>query len=518
MTPTPVRPRQAPAVPLRDLIDLVAAELIEPPDHDVAGVTVSGVSQDSRAVQPADLYLARPGQSVHGARFATAAASAGAVAALTDPAGATSCRDAGLPTLVAADPAHLAVRLAHAVYGQPTEGLGLFGVTGTNGKTTTVFLLDAALRALGHATGLIGTIMVRIGADAYPSTRTTPEATDLAGVFAAMRERGCDACSMEVSSHALHHGRVDGIVFDVACFLNLSREHLDQHGDMETYFAVKAGLFTPARARRAVIDVDTEWGRRLAHQARDAGLPVTTLSGTGGTDADAVVRDARIAGAGARGWLVLPDGTSTELQVHMPGAFNLANAAAAATIVWTLGADVAVAASGIAGEVVPGHMEPVGPPGSVPTAFVDFAHTPEAVAQALAAARERVTGKVIAVGGCGGDRDPGKRAPMGAAMASGADVVIVTDDNPRTEDPAAIRAAVRAGATRARFEAEVRDIGDRADAIAVALAAAGPADAVVVLGKGHETGQEIAGVVHPFDDRAQVLAWQAAHPKAVDPS
>lgn len=490
-----------------DARDDVADDL---PD-DSRDVAVSGVTHDSRQIRPGDLYAALPGAVTHGARFAGAAVDAGAVALLTDPAGAeliAAAGSPGVPVLVVTDPRARLGELAATVYGHPARDLLLFGVTGTNGKTTTSYLLESGLRAAGHTTGLIGTVETRVAGERVPSVRTTPESTDVHALLAVMRERGVTACAMEVSSHALVFGRVDGIVFDVAGFTNLTQDHLDFHADIDDYFRVKASLFTPARARAAVVCVDQEYGRRLAASTT---LPTTTVTTAPG-DADWTVVSSRIEPDGATHAVVrhggdgAGDASGTEqidVRVPLPGAFNVANATLAVAMLAAADIDVDAAVLGVGScPGVPGRMEQVVAGPGAPLAVVDYAHTPDAIQNVLEALRPR--GRLIAVVGAGGDRDPHKRPLMGEAAVRGADAVVVTDDNPRSEDPAAIRAAVMAGAASAGpgRRGEVVEVAGRREAIRAALALVRDrADTVVVLGKGHEQGQEIAGIVHPFDDR-----------------
>jgi UDP-N-acetylmuramoyl-L-alanyl-D-glutamate--2,6-diaminopimelate ligase len=366
----------------------VAARLGIPAPAGSADVAVSGTTLDSRAVRPGDLYAALPGARTHGARFTAQAAAAGAVAVLTDDAGSGDAAAAGLPTLAVPDPRAVLGDLAAWLYGHPAEALTVIGITGTNGKTTTAYLAEAGLRAAGRTTGLIGTVETRIGDDALPSARTTPEAPDLQALFAVMRERGVDAAVMEVSSHALAQGRVDGTVYDVAVFTNLSQDHLDFHGDIEDYFAAKAQLFTAARARRAVVDVDDAYGARLA---AEAGIPVTTVSPSGAS-ADWRCEDVVVEPAGSRFLLRGPDGEVVDGAVRLPGDFNVANAALAVVALACAGVDAATAATGVAARAgVPGRMERVDA-GQPFLAVVDYAHTPDAVAVAVAAVRPGLTG------------------------------------------------------------------------------------------------------------------------------
>jgi UDP-N-acetylmuramoyl-L-alanyl-D-glutamate--2,6-diaminopimelate ligase len=477
-----IRPRHVEPVAVRALAEALG---VAAPDPEVA---VTGVTLDSRAVRAGDLYAAIPGSRTHGAQYVDQARQAGAKAILTDPAAADRAARTGLPVLTVERPRQVLGLIASLVYGEPTRDLRLFGVTGTNGKTTTTYLLDAVLRRL-HDTALIGTIETRIGDDVVPSVRTTPEATDLQALFAVMRERGVTSCSMEVSSHALAMGRVDGTRFSVAGFTNLSQDHLDFHADLEDYFAAKASLFTKERCDVAVVNIDDSYGARLAAQVE---VDLVTVSPSGTQPADWRMEAGTVIGPDER----------FELEIALPGEFNVSNALLATAMLRTAGVPPDDIAAGLREATVPGRMEPFRAGGG-PTVIVDYAHTPDAIVLALRAARTTTTGRLISVVGCGGDRDRGKRPAMGAAAANNSDVVIVTDDNPRSEDPAAIRAAAVEGA-RAVGTAEVLEIGDRRAAVVAAIGRAGPDDTVVVLGKGHETGQEIAGVVHPFDDRQTV--------------
>ena len=459
-----------------------------------AGATVSGVTLDSRAVQPGDLYAALPGAHAHGADFAAQAVALGATAVLTDPDGAARAGYLGVPVVLADDVRAVLGDVASWVHHDPAADLLVLGVTGTNGKTTTAFLLEAGLRAAGHRTGLLGTVLTRIGDDEVASVRTTPEAPELQALLAVMRERGTTAVAMEVSSHALVLGRVDGVVFDVAGFTNLSQDHLDFHPTMADYEAAKASLFTPQRSRQGVVNVDDDAGRRLV---RSSAIPITTY----GEDADWSAREVDLRPDGSAFRLLgrLPDGTAVDVRagVRLPGAFNVDNAVGALAQLVTAGVPVDDAVRGVAAcPGVPGRMERVEAPF---LAVVDYAHTPDAVRLLLDAVRALTPGRVLVVLGCGGDRDRAKRPLMGAAAAA-ADVAVLTSDNPRSEDPLQILAEMAAGAPGAVIEP------DRRAAIAYAVAQARPGDAVVVAGKGHESGQEAGGVVLHFDDREVLRA------------
>jgi UDP-N-acetylmuramoyl-L-alanyl-D-glutamate--2,6-diaminopimelate ligase len=392
---------------------------------------------------------------------------------------------AQLPVLVAERPRQVLGAVASWVHGDPSGALTVLGVTGTNGKTTSAFLLEAGLRAAGHRTGLLGTVVTRVEDEAVPSARTTPEATDLHALFALMRERGVTAVAMEVSSHALAFGRVDGVRFDTALFTNLSQDHLDFHAGMEEYFQAKASLFTPERSGRGVVNADDEAGRRLLSDPR---IPLTAYGEGCPFRAERV--DLRADGSS---FAFVHPGGEVAASLQLPGAFNVANAVGSLGALVTAGVPVADAVRGIAGLTgVPGRMQRVDV-GQPFTALVDYAHTPDAVQTLLRAVRAVTPGRVIVVLGCGGDRDAAKRPLMGRAAVEGADVAILTSDNPRSEDPMAILAAM----TQPGALVEP----DRRAAIALAVSQAGPGDTVVVAGKGHETGQEVAGVVTPFDDR-----------------
>ncbi|MET9428667.1 MULTISPECIES: UDP-N-acetylmuramoyl-L-alanyl-D-glutamate--2,6-diaminopimelate ligase [unclassified Streptomyces] len=490
------RPAQVRPTPLGEL----AARLDIPTP---GSAEVTGITHDSRAVRPGDVYAALPGARLHGADFAGQAADLGAVAVLTDPSGADRAAATGLPVLVTEDPRGRMGELAAEIYGRPGEDLLQIGITGTSGKTTTAYLVEGGLKAAGHRTGLIGTVEMRIGDERLKSERTTPEATDLQALFAVMRERGTQSVAMEVSSHALVLGRVDGCVFDVAVFNNLSPEHMEFHSDMEDYFQAKAQLFTPRRSRLGVVNLDDEYGRRLT---KEASVPVVTFSAEGHPDADWRAEGVEIGPLGSTFTILGPNGERVAAKAPLPGPFNVANTLAAVATLAVAGVDPQTAADGVAAVPgVPGRLERVDA-GQPYLAVVDYAHKTDAVESVLRALRKVTEGKLHVVLGCGGDRDTTKRGPMGAAAARLADTAVLTSDNPRSEDPLAILAAMLAGAAEVPIHerGEVVVFEDRAAAIAAAVARAKPGDTVLVAGKGHEQGQDVAGVVRPFDDR-QVL-------------
>ena len=459
---------------------------------------ISGITLDSRTARPGDLFAALPGEHRHGATHVTDAVLAGAVAVLTDEAGAelvgrpTAAGDA-IPVVVVDKPRAVVGPLAAAIYGRPSDAMDLVGITGTNGKTTTAYLTEAAMAAAGRRTVLLGTIETRIAGEHLPQARTTPEATELQAILAVARERGVGAGAMEVSSHALSLGRVAGTKFRAAVFTNLSQDHLDFHENMDAYFAAKLSMFRPETAGTAVICVDDDWGVRVMERTR---LPHVTYSVTGVPWADWHASDVLLDVTGSRFRAGGPAGESVDVAVRMPGLFNVANALAALAAAVACGIDPSVAAGGIgAVKGVPGRLERIDE-GQDFAAFVDFAHTPEAVRTVLRSLRELTSGRLVVVLGCGGDRDRTKRSTMARVAAEDADTAVFTSDNPRSEDPVAILAEMTAD-----LDLPFLVEPDRRRAIALALDGLSPGDTLLVAGKGHETGQESNGVVTPFDDR-----------------
>ncbi|MGW0020457.1 UDP-N-acetylmuramoyl-L-alanyl-D-glutamate--2,6-diaminopimelate ligase [Rhodococcus sp. NPDC003382] len=532
-----LRPEHPPATRLRELADAVGAHhtIVVPDDY--AGTadpadTVTGIDLRAQAVQPGDLFAALPGAHAHGAQFAATALERGAVAVLTDSAGrdlVAATVTAPTPVLVHDDPRSVLGAVSAAVYGHPSRRMQVIGITGTSGKTTTAYLVEAGLVAAGRSTGLVGTVETRIAGRRVPSALTTPEAPQLHALFAAMLERGIDTVVMEVSSHALALGRVGGVGFAIGAFTNLSQDHLDFHKDLDDYFAAKALLFaagSPHSAARAVVCVDDEWGVRMAEIARaahpgpaDPSAVATVATSPTAPAADWTATAATAETDGSQCFtLTGPDGTAHRVRVRLPGHYNIANAALATAVCAAAGVDPDTAAEGIASVSVPGRVELVDR-GQDFLAVVDYAHKPAALEAVVATLRGRSSGRIAVVVGAGGDRDRGKRALMGAAAARGAELVVVTDDNPRTEDPATIRAALLDGARSVpdAERGEILEIGDRAAAIETAVRWASPGDIVLVAGKGHERGQEINGVKYPFDDR-EVLADALERLRALRPA
>ena len=461
-------------------------------------VTVDSCGLNSATVQEGGLFAALPGTRVHGARYA---ADTKAAAILTDEAGwkLLSAEQEARPVLVVKDIREILGPVSAEIYGHPTRELTVLGVTGTSGKTTTSYLLEAGLLHAGYSVGLIGTTGTRINRKPVPTSLTTPEAPTLQELFARMVAEGVTHVVMEVSSHALMLGRVTGSDFDVAAFTNLSQDHLDFHPTMEDYFQAKALFFEPdseMRAKRSVVCVDDEWGQRMAELAE---TPVTVAT-TG--DADITAELVRIDDQGRQRIQLTADG-SYEFTLPMPGAFNVANAALAAAVAQTAGVKLEPFLHGLEQAAVPGRMERIDE-GQPFVAVVDYAHKPAAIGAVLATLRGQVEGRIGVAVGAGGDRYSSKRPLMGAEAAKGADYVVVTDDNPRTEDPAAIRAAVLAGAREADADAEIVEVSPRGKAIDALVEWARPGDAVIVVGKGHEVGQLVGTEKLHFDDREEM--------------
>jgi UDP-N-acetylmuramoyl-L-alanyl-D-glutamate--2,6-diaminopimelate ligase len=478
-------PPLTPSVPLREL----AAAL---PDAEVSGdttVPISGLTYRSADARPGSLFFCVPGTRLDGHDFAGEAVHAGAVAVLVE-------RPLDLPsavTQIAVTSVRAAMGpVASAFYGRPSERMVLVGITGTNGKTTTTYILEEIFRAAGLVPGVIGTTGARVDGSPVPIERTTPEAPDFHRLLADMLGRGVEAVAMEVSSHGLDQHRVGGARFACAVFTNLSQDHLDYHGTIEAYYRAKARLFTPEMSDRAAVNVDPPEGRRLVEEIGRS-LPVLTY----GTADDAHVRATDVE-VRADGLAFRLDGR--EVQSSLRGAFNVHNCLAALAAARHLKIDDAAALRGVAAvRGVPGRFEPVdaGQPFLV---VVDYAHTPDSVENVLQAARRLASGgRVLVVLGCGGDRDRGKRPLMGEAATRLADLSVVTSDNPRSEDPLAIIAEMERGVRRGGGRYVIEP--DRREAIRLALHEARAGDVVVIAGKGHETGQEFADRTIPFDDR-----------------
>jgi UDP-N-acetylmuramoyl-L-alanyl-D-glutamate--2,6-diaminopimelate ligase len=463
-----------------------------------ASVAVADLAYDSRKARPGTLFFCVPGEKRDGHEFAAQVVAAGAVALVVE-----RELEVDVPQLVVADARAAMAPLATRFCGDPTAQLRVVGVTGTNGKTTTAFLIREILEEAGIQTGLLGTVKQVVGGVEEAVERTTPEAIDLQSTFRRMLKAGDRACAMEVSSHALALRRADAISFEVALFTNLTQDHLDFHADMEDYFLAKRRLFE-AGPGAAIVNVDDEYGDRLAEEFK-----CVTISATG-AEADYSARDVSFDASGAEFTVSMgrfrddasrnrPIGGEVRVRTGLPGDFNVANALGALAAAAALGVEAEKAAAGLAGAGrVPGRFEPIDE-GQGFAVLVDYAHTPDSLENVLRAARRLTSGRLISVFGAGGDRDRDKRPKMGRAGAELSDLAVVTSDNPRSERPEAIVAEVLAGTSGgAEVEVEV----DRRVAIALALARAEPGDTVVIAGKGHEQGQEFEdGRKVPFDDR-----------------
>jgi UDP-N-acetylmuramoyl-L-alanyl-D-glutamate--2,6-diaminopimelate ligase len=471
-----------PQVPLSAVADAVRRAEI----RGDAGVQIREVAFDSREVATGALFFCVPGANIDGHGHARDAIRAGAVALVVE-----RWLDLDVPQVRVRSVRDAMGPMSSVVFDEPSGSLTVIGVTGTNGKTTVVHLLDAVLQAAGHRTGAIGTVGAHVGAEPVALSRTTPEAPDLVRLLARMRDAGVTAVAMEVSSHALDLGRVGGVRFDAAVFTNLSQDHLDHHGTMERYFEAKASLFTEERSDHAVVNLDDRWGRRLL----DVAMPLTTY----GLDPEADVRGEEVHTT-PEGLFFRVDGR--EVRSPLRGAFNVSNTLATFAAARVIGLDDEPVLRGLAdAEQVPGRMEPI-EAGQDFLAVVDYAHTPDSIRTVLAAARPLATGRVIVVFGCGGDRDRAKRSPMGAAATEGADLTVITTDNPRSEDPSEIIAEVERGAAAGGGAFVVEP--DRRAAIRRALREARSGDVVVVAGRGHESVQEVGDRFLPFDDRVVV--------------
>ncbi|MBI5524794.1 MAG: UDP-N-acetylmuramoyl-L-alanyl-D-glutamate--2,6-diaminopimelate ligase [Deltaproteobacteria bacterium] len=486
---------------------------ILPAGTHVPDAEISGLAYDSRAVEPGFAFFALPGTKADGASFVAEALARGAAAVLAGRPG-----DCGAAALLVVSDTRRALALAAANwYGRPSRTMAIAGVTGTNGKSTTVHLVDAMAAAAGRVTGVVGTIEYRVSGRRVPATHTTPGPVELCGLLSEMRCAGVDTVAMEVSSHALEMRRADGVSFDVVAFTNLSRDHLDFHGDMQSYFGAKARLFGPlgfnGKATTAVINIDDPAGRTLAGETRFKTLAV---SGSAGAGADVHPLACSVTLEGIDGEISVA-GSRVRVRSRLIGRHNLMNIASAAGVAHALGVPIKAVEQGIAAvAAVPGRLDRVDNRRGV-TCLVDYAHTDDALRNVLSALRRLAPKRIITVFGCGGDRDRGKRPLMGEAAAALSDVVVVTSDNPRSEDPAAIIAEILPGVLRtgrpeigpAAIAAAVAGfavIADRREAIATAVRAAGPGDTLLIAGKGHEDYQIVGMRKQHFDDREEAAA------------
>ena len=481
----------SPSKTLESIAQIISAQSATD-TFELKNLLITGISQSSKDVEEGDIFIALPGEKTHGASFVADAIRNGARAVLTDNAGAKMIT--GIPVLITNNPRRSAGILSAWFHSEPMRDLYSVGITGTNGKTTVTTILHQIMSLAGRESGLIGTIETRIGSEVLTSKRTTPESSELQSLAATMRERHMRNLVMEVSSHAIALDRVRGSHFAVVGFTNLSQDHLDFHETMEKYFEAKAALFTFEYADLAVINIDDSYGRKLQEKTE---LPVITLSRMS-TQANWHYENISSEYYGAQVAIRGSGGILIEGKVNLHGGYNYDNLLMAVAIAVESGIDPIDIAS-----LLPklrgasGRLEAVAL-GQKFAAFVDYAHSPDAVARVLETAREMSKGRVIGVLGCGGDRDRSKRSAMGRALDRGSDVAIFTSDNPRSESADEILKEMTDGIESASV------ISDRAQAIRSAVNEAGDGDVVIILGKGHETGQDIAGVMHSFDDRIEL--------------
>jgi UDP-N-acetylmuramoyl-L-alanyl-D-glutamate--2,6-diaminopimelate ligase len=455
-------------------------------------VVISGVSINAQKVVPGDLFIAFAGANTHGISYLEQAISNGAVAVLSDKKIETS-----IPSFMHPKPREIVGSISAWLYGNPFKSLKAIGITGTNGKTTTANLVKQIWQLNSIKSGLIGTLGVEIADEKLESTRTTPEADDLQAIAAAMVEQGCKNLAMEVSSHAIDQGRIKGAKYEVVAFSNLTQDHLDYHLSMENYFQAKANLFASEYAKAAVINIDDSYGKKLSKQVK---IPVVTVSRKDST-ADWYLAKAEIKNGLYQVEIKSKSGESLSENFALLGDYNLDNLLLAVAIANSAGLSLDKIASTISKlQSVPGRLESVNA-GQKFTALVDYAHTPDAVERVIATVKSATSGKIIGVLGCGGDRDASKRSLMGHALFNGCDLAIFTSDNPRSESAEAILKQMTAGI----------DLGkkglveiDRKSAIDLAVENAQSGDVVLLMGKGHESGQEVNSVVTPFDDRVEL--------------
>ncbi|AWB89112.1 Mur ligase family protein [Salinibacterium hongtaonis] len=468
------------------------------------GVELTGITLRSPEVEPGDLFVGMPGATTHGAQYAEAAKESGAVALLTDPAGAEIARDAGLPIVIVDSPRAALGELSSWLYQTNVHPPLTLGVTGTNGKTSTSYILEAILRQLGLVTGLSTTAERHIGDLTVVSRLTTPEASEIHALLARMRESEVRAVVLEVSAQALSKNRIDGISFDVVGFTNLSHDHLDDYSTMEEYFEAKRAFFEPDRARRGVVSLDSPWGARLVEESR---IPVTTV-GSPGDDAEWIMDVLEETAAYTSFTLTGPEGRSMQTRVPLIGRHMAANAALAIVMLVEAGFELEAIEHAVHGEItayLPGRTERVsGDRG--PAVFVDFGHSPDAFLKSLEAVRRFTTGRVIMVFGADGDRDATKRHEMGRVASEHSDILVITDHHPRFEDPVSIRATLIEGAELAEHQAELHEVSPPEQAIRHAISLAREGDSILWAGPGHQDYRDIRGVRTPYSARDEARA------------
>ncbi|WP_213816345.1 Mur ligase family protein [Glaciihabitans sp. dw_435] len=501
--PPVLRPEHPSARSLAGLVDEFGLDT----QGSLDGVEITGVTLSTNDLHPGDLYVGIQGAHSHGASYAAQARDGGAVALLTDEAGAELAKDSGLPVVLVASPREALGEISAWVYRTANHPPLLFATTGTNGKTSTSYLLEAILKQLGLVTGLSSTAERHIGDLTVVSRLTTPEASEMHALLARMRESNVRAVAVEVSAQALSRNRVDGIVFDVAAFTNLSHDHLDDYADMREYFEAKLALFQPDRAKRGVVSLDTTWGQAVVDEAH---IPLTTISATPGIEAEWMVTIVDEKPAYTEFTLTGPENRSLTTRVPLIGWHMAANAGLAIVMLVEAGFELEAIghalseANGI-DAYLPGRTERVsGDHG--PSVYVDFGHSPDAFLNTLAAVRKFTPGKTIMVFGADGDRDTSKRSEMGRVAADGSDILVITDHHPRFEDPASIRTALLAGAALAEHQPQIIEVSPPEQAIRAAVALAGEGDSILWAGPGHQDYRDIEGVRTPYSAREEARA------------
>ena len=496
--PPVLRPEHPLARPLVGLVSEFGLDSVGQLD----GVEITGVTVRSTEVEAGDLYVGIQGQNSHGAQYSKQAAESGAVAVLTDQAGAELAADSGLPLVIVESPRRALGDVSAWVYRTNEHPPLMLGITGTNGKTSTAYILEAILKQLGLVTGLSSTAERHIGEVSVVSRLTTPEASEMHALLARMRESEVRAVAVEVSAQALTKNRVDGLLFDVVAFTNLSHDHLDDYADMDEYFEAKLALFDPERGKRGVVSLDTAWGEKVVDRSR---IPVTTISSTTGVAGAWNVEILDERASGVEFTLTGPEGRSITTHVPLIGRHMAANAALAVVMLVEAGFELEAIGQAIEHGIdayLPGRTERVsGDRG--PSVYVDFGHSPDAFLNTLDAVSKFTTGRVIMVFGADGDRDATKRHEMGRVASEGSDILVITDHHPRFEDPEAIRATLIEGANRAEHQAELHEVSPPEKAIRVAVALAQEGDSILWAGPGHQDYRDIRGERTPYSARAE---------------
>jgi UDP-N-acetylmuramoyl-L-alanyl-D-glutamate--2,6-diaminopimelate ligase len=466
-----------------------------------------GVTLSTADLHPGDLYVGIQGAHSHGAQYAAQAKQGGAVALLTDAAGAELAKDVDLPVVIVASPREALGEISAWVYRTAEHPPLLFGTTGTNGKTSTSYLLEGILKQLGLVTGLSSTSERHIGDLTVVSRLTTPEASEMHALLARMRESNVRAVAVEVSAQALTHHRVDGLMFDVVAFTNLSHDHLDDYADMDEYFQAKLALFDPDRARRGVVSLDTNWGQRIVEESR---IPVTTVSATPSVEAEWTVDIVEERAEYTEFTLTGPENRSLTTRVPIIGWHMAADAALAIVMLVEAGFELEAIGHALDEDngivaYLPGRTERVsGDHG--PSVYVDFGHSPDAFLNTLAAVRKFTEGRTIMVFGADGDRDTSKRSEMGRVAADGSDILVITDHHPRFENAESIRAALLEGAKLAEHQPEIYEVSPPEDAIRLAVSLAKEGDSILWAGPGHQDYRDIEGVRTPYSAREEARA------------